>query len=237
MKRLKKQLEELGFGGETLEQKIQIFSRYRDLVLDWNTKVNLTAIKDPDEFELKHFMDSVSCCMFPEVRKAEKIIDVGTGAGFLGIPLAILFPEKEFVLLDSLNKRIKILQEISEELNLYNVRPIHGRAEDLARREEHREQYDLCVSRAVANLGVLAEYCLPFVKVGGWFGAYKTGNAEEEIRQSRQAIRILGGKLETETTYNPDGMDFGHKILWIKKENQTGKKFPRKAGTPQKEPL
>lgn len=237
MKQLEQALIEFGFGGEGLDKRLAQFSRYRELVLDWNTKVNLTAIKDPEEFERKHFVDSVSCCRFPSFFQANSVIDVGTGAGFPGIPLAILFPETEFVLLDSLNKRIKILVEICQELNLKNVTPVHGRAEDLARQTMHREQYDFCLSRAVANLAVLSEYCLPFVKVGGWFGAYKTGNAEEEIRRSRQALRLLGGALKTETKWFPGGVDLDHTILWIQKEQPIGKKFPRKAGTPQKEPL
>jgi len=216
---------------------IQQFETDRKLVLEWNKKVNLTAIREPEAFEIKHFVDSLLCCVYPAFQRGKRIIDIGTGAGFPGIPLAICFPQKEFVLVDSLNKRIKILNEIIEALGLSNVTAINGRAEDLARMEQHREQYDICLARAVANLTVLAEYCMPFVKVGGSFGAYKARNTEEEIHGSHRALQLLGGRLETKTTVPLDGVALEHEILWIIKTKPIPAKFPRKAGIPEKAPL
>jgi len=208
-----------------------------ELILEWNEKVNLTAITDKEEFIKKHYIDSVAVCAFSQMRKAHSIIDVGTGAGFPGIPLAILYPDKKFLLMDSLNKRIRIIEELSREIGLQNVTFRHGRAEELAQSRDHREHYDLCVSRAVANLAVLSEYCLPFVKVGGWFAAYKTGTIEEELNESRRAIELLGGKPEESSQLKIKGYDLDHRILFIKKVKKTMAKYPRKAGTPSKEPL
>ncbi|MDD3169700.1 MAG: 16S rRNA (guanine(527)-N(7))-methyltransferase RsmG, partial [Eubacteriales bacterium] len=182
-------------------------------------------------------VESVAICGTPQMNEADSIIDVGTGAGFPGIPLAILYPDKRFLLMDSLNKRIRIISEISQEIGLRNVSFRHGRAEELAQSAEFREQYDLCVSRAVANLAVLSEYCLPFVKVGGWFAAFKTGKIEEELRESQHAIVLLGGKLEENKSLYIKGYDLDHRILLIKKVKKTLAKYPRKAGTPAKEPL
>lgn len=231
---LRKTLEGMGISlGEDQEVR---FGRYRDLVLEWNEKVNLTAIKDPEEFERKHFADSVACAGHRGFQEADRIIDVGTGAGFLGIPLAILQPEKDFVLLDSLNKRVRILQEIVSSLELKNVHPIHGRAEDMGRSKDHREVYDLCVSRAVAHLSVLSEYCLPFVRVGGWFAAYKTFDSQEEIKQSQKAVSLLGGAFVEETGAGEEA-SLNHMIVWIKKKEICKSNYPRKAGIPGKEPL
>ena len=213
------------------------FERYMELILEWNEKVNLTSITDRDEFVKKHFVDSLVCCEFKQFQNAEKIIDVGTGAGFPGIPLAIIYPKKDFLLFDSTNKKIKIIEEIINELRIINVRLRHGRAEDLAHEKEHREQYDLCVSRAVANLAVLSEYCLPFVKVGGWFAAYKSYGAEDEIKDSIKAIDILGGQIEANKSFQMYGFDLNHNIVFINKVKKTLAKYPRKAGTPAKEPL
>jgi 16S rRNA (guanine527-N7)-methyltransferase len=235
MKYLKKAMTQLGikYDDETIEQ----FQTYRELVLSWNEKLNLTAIKDPEDFEIKHFVDSLLCCGYPAFNQAKKMIDVGTGAGFPGMPLAICFPQKEFVLVDSTNKKIKILNEIIETLNLSNVSTIHARAEDLAREKLHRERYDLCLSRAVANLALLSEYCLPFVKVNGHFAAYKALNSEEEIEASHKALQVLGGKLEARTTVAVDGVELNHQILWIKKSKATPANYPRKAGIPVKSPI
>lgn len=213
------------------------FQRYQELILDWNEKVNLTSITDPQDFVKKHYVDSAVLCSFEQLSQAKSIIDVGTGAGFPGIPLAILHPDKKFLLMDSLNKRIRIISEIAGEIGLKNVSFLHGRAEELAQKKEYRERFDLCVSRAVANLAVLSEYCLPFVTVGGWFTPYKTGSVDHELTESGRAIGLLGGQLIENKELRIKGYDLDHRILLIKKIKQTPAKYPRKAGTPAKEPL
>lgn len=235
MKYLESALDRMSISWDS--KKIEKFHFYRDRILEWNEKVNLTAIKDLKDFEIKHFVDSVACCTHAAFLQAGTVIDVGTGAGFPGVPLAILFPEKQIVLVDSLNKRIKILQEIVRDLGITNVIAIHARAEDLARSKEHRETYDLCVSRAVAELAVLAEYCLPLVRVGGWFAAYKTISAAQEIRIGQKAVCLLGGRLEEKIQSEEVPPETDHQILWIRKEKTTPAKYPRKSGTPTKEPL
>ena len=219
------------------EEKNAILEKYMEGILAWNEKVNLTNITDPAEFRIKHNADSLMCVDFPEFLEAETVIDVGTGGGFPGIPLAVYAPEKHFTLLDSLNKRLKIIDELAGELGIKNITLVHGRAEDTARAKEHREKYDLCVSRAVSNLATLSEYCLPFIKVGGYLLAYKGPGAEEEVKEASKALKILGGSLVDirETSMEEYGLD--HKILVIKKEKNTPKAYPRKAGTPLKEPL
>lgn len=223
----------LPFEGDRVEK----FRVYMERILEWNEKVNLTSITDREEFIKKHYIDSVAICSFPQMKEARSVIDVGTGAGFPGIPLAILYPEKDFLLMDSLNKRVKIIDEISGEIGLNNVKVRHGRAEELAKEKDYREQFDLCVSRAVANLAVLSEYCLPFVRIGGWFAPYKTGAAEAELNDSLRAITLLGGRLVENRQLNIKGYDLDHRILFIKKIAKTPAKYPRKAGTPAKEPL
>ena len=219
------------------EDMLRQFQRYMELILEWNDKVNLTSITQPEEFVKKHYVDSIAICAFTQMKEARSIIDVGTGAGFPGIPLAILYPEKKFLLMDSLNKRVKIIDELSREIGLQNVTFRHDRAEELAQNKNYREQFDLCVSRAVANLAVLSEYCLPFVKVNGWFAAYKTVAAEEELKESLRAMELLGGRLEDNKQLNIKGYDLDHRIILIKKVKKTLSKYPRKAGTPAKEPL
>lgn len=238
MERLKAVLHAMGIAcDETAEKQ---FITYMQGVLAWNEKVNMTAITDPNEFVTKHFIDSILCAEMKEVQSANSIIDIGTGGGFPGVPLAILYPEKKFTLVDSLKKRLKIIEELCAEADIHNVTVIHGRAEDLAKQKEHREQYDLCVSRAVANLTTLAEYCLPFVKKSGFFLAYKGSDAAAELAEAEHAISLLGGRLEK--TYEPRQeilpyFSLRHKILFIKKIKDTPSKYPRKAGVPSKEPL
>ena len=186
---------------------------------------------------MKHFVDSVTCYNLPEYQDAETVLDLGTGAGFPGVPLAILSPEKEFVLVDSLNKRLKIIDELCESIGITNVKTVHGRAEDLAKNKDHREKYHICVSRAVANLSTLSEYCLPFVRMGGYMMAYKGADASKEAEEAKKAIRILGGNLHKTVDTPIDASAEEHKILLIKKVANTPSKYPRKAGSPAKEPL
>lgn len=176
-------------------QKQQFYDFY-EMLVEWNKVMNLTGITEYEEVNEKHFVDSLSIVKAVDIEKVENIIDVGTGAGFPGIPLKIAFPHLNVVLLDSLNKRIKFLDAVIEKLGLENIRTIHGRAEDFAKQTEYREQFDLCVSRAVANLSTLSEYCLPYVKMNGMFIPYKSGEIDEEVTTSKKAIHILGGKLQ-----------------------------------------
>ena len=214
---------------------IEMFEQYRDGILEWNKKINITAITDREEFISKHFVDSVLSYNFREYIDADSIIDIGTGAGFPGIPLAIVSPDKKFVLADSLNKRLKVINELASKIGIDNIETVHGRAEELARNKKYREAFDLCISRAVANLAVLCEYCLPFIKVGGHLLAYKGPDAEEEVKMAEKAIKILGGKLIEIVSVDLDGYD--HNIVVIEKINKTPSKYPRKAGTPGKEPI
>ena len=217
--------------------KKSILESYMKGILDWNEKVNLTNITDPEEFRVKHLMDSLMCVDFPEYDAAKSIIDVGTGGGFPGIPLAVYSPEKHFTLLDSLNKRLKIIGELSSELGITNIDLLHARAEDAARDPKHREKYDLCVSRAVSNLSTLAEYCLPFIRKGGYLMAYKGPDCEAELKEASEALKILGGKAVEirDTSMAEYGLE--HKILVIEKVKNTPKAYPRQAGKPAKAPL
>ena len=235
MEALKEALQTMGI--ETEEALLKKFIGYMDGVLEWNEKVNLTTITDSEEFVIKHFIDSVICADYPEYADAERIIDVGTGAGFPGVPLAIISPEKKFFLMDSLNKRLRIIDELCMENNIKNVNTIHARAEELAKNKAHREKYDLCVSRAVANMAVLAEYCLPFIRTGGFLMAYKGPDAESEIAEASHALSLLGGHIEEVREGNLKEFGINHKVVVIKKIKNTPPKFPRKAGTPAKEPL
>ena len=213
-------------------------ARYAELLLEKNKVMNLTAITEREEVILKHFIDSLALAGYVKMwEKPYKIIDVGTGAGFPGIPLKIAFPNLQVTLFDYLNKRIKFLQDVIEALNLNEISAVHGRAEEVARDKAMREKYDFVVSRAVANMAVLSEYCIPFVKVGGYFIPYKTGTVEEEITQGKKAIQILGGKIEkVEKLMLPDS-DISRSFVFIRKEKQTPKAYPRKAGTASKQPL
>lgn len=219
---------------EEIENK---FILYRDLLKEWNQKINITSIEDNEEIYLKHFLDSVLLLNKENINECKKIIDVGTGGGFPGLPLKIINENYELTLLDSLRKRIDFLKETVHALKLRNVKLIHGRAEDFGQNADYREKYDICVSRAVAPLNVLSEYCIPFVKVGGYFAAYKSDNISEEITNSDTAIKKLGGKLLKVEELCLPGTNIVRKIVIIEKINQTNAKYPRKAGKPSKEPL
>lgn len=230
--------EELAnLGIELNEHQKEQFDQYYELLVEWNKVMNLTGITGYEEVNLKHFTDSLSIERVKDMHQVQSVIDIGTGAGFPGIPLKIVYPELEVVLLDSLNKRIKFLDEVIRTLGLEKIRTIHGRAEDFAKKKEYREQFDLCVSRAVANLSTLSEYCLPFVAVNGSFVSYKSGDSEEEIHQAKHAISLLGGKVKNVDKFQLPGTDMGRALVEIKKTKQTPGKYPRKAGLPAKEPL
>ncbi len=209
--------------------------RYMDLVLDRNQYINLTAITDPEDFIRLHYIDSLGALFLPEFGGAAKVIDVGTGAGFPGVPLAILKPDKEFTLLDSLNKRLRIVREFCEELDIGNVKILHGRAEDAGRDPGLRETFDFAVSRAVAGMPVLCEYCLPFVRECGYFLAYKGPDGEEECAASEKALKTLGGRLIRVEKGRIENLH--HTLCLIGKTGRTPAEFPRRAGIPAKAPI
>lgn len=220
------------------EQQMEQFYQYYEMLIDWNTKFNLTAITQMEEVVTKHFVDSVALkkAIVDIDKNLYSLIDVGTGAGFPGIPLKIVFPDLEITLLDSLNKRVKFLNEVICSLGLSSITAVHGRAEDLGHENVSRETYDICVSRAVANISTLSEYCIPFIKVGGYFISYKSGKVEDELKAGKKAIGKLGGQVEEVISFalpNADERTF----IKIKKINKTGKIYPRKAGLPSKEPI
>lgn len=219
------------------DKQIQQFEQYYNILVEWNKVMNLTAITEYEEVVEKHFLDSLTIVDAINMEKIDALIDVGTGAGFPGIPLKIAFPHLKVTLLDSLNKRIKFLNEVIDLLELDDIKTIHGRAEDYAKQAEYREQYDICVSRAVANLATLSEYCLPYVKVDGLFVPYKSGEIDEELKSSEKAVSILGGKVEEVVKFQLPGTDIGRSFVKIHKIKETKKKYPRKAGMPTKEPL
>ena len=232
---LEQKLGELGI--EQDQNQLERFHKFYQLLIEWNKVMNLTGITEYEDVVEKHFVDSLSIIKAIDLSGIHTVIDVGTGAGFPGIPLKIAFPHLRVVLLDSLNKRIKFLDEVISQLGLTEIRTIHGRAEEYARKEEYREQFDLCVSRAVANLSTLSEYCLPYIQVGGIFVPYKSGEIDDEVEQSKKAVRILGGNIKDIMKFELPGTDIHRSFVLIHKEQHTQKKYPRKAGIPAKEPL
>ncbi|MBQ9155944.1 MAG: 16S rRNA (guanine(527)-N(7))-methyltransferase RsmG [Eubacterium sp.] len=219
------------------KRKLQQFEDFYHMLIEKNKVMNLTAITEEDEVIDKHFMDSLTCARVMDMKQVTNIIDVGTGAGFPGIPLKIMYPEIEFVLIDSLNKRIKFLEEVIDVLKLDHIRVIHGRAEDLARDKELRGSFDLCVSRAVANLSTLSEYCIPFIKVNGFFVSYKAGKGLEEVETADSCMKALGSKIIHIDKFELDNQQGDRVLIKIKKCKGTPKQYPRKAGIPSKNPL
>ena len=232
---LEKGCEELGI---TLNdtQKTQFIQFYEYLV-EKNKVMNLTGITEFDEVLVKHFLDSLCCVKAVDMGKIKTVMDIGTGAGFPGVPLKIAFPEVEACLLDSLNKRVRFLEETFALLGLEGISAIHGRAEEYAKNKAYREKYDLCVSRAVSNLATLSEYCLPYVKTGGTFISYKSGTVQEEAEEAEKAINILGGQVKDITYFKLPDSEIDRSLVIINKKKSTPGKYPRKAGTPLKEPL
>ena len=225
------------FGIKLSDHQLEQFETYYEMLVEKNKVMNLTAITEKNEVIDKHFADSLALIKSGVSLTGQKILDIGTGAGFPGIPLKIAFPELEIVLLDSLNKRIKFLNEVIEALGLEKITAIHGRAEDFAKQKEYREQFDYVVSRAVANLTVLSEYCLPYVKIGGTFISYKSGTVQEEAEEAEKAINILGGQVKDITYFKLPDSEIDRSLVIINKKKSTPGKYPRKAGTPLKEPL
>lgn len=220
------------------DTQLEQLDKYYELLVEWNSFMNLTGITDYEEVMLKHYLDSLVLKLpITGDNLKLKLIDVGTGAGFPGLPLKIAYPDTEVVLFDSLNKRIKFLDEVISQLSLKGVTTIHGRAEDGGRNPKLREQFDVSVSRAVADLAVLSEYNLPFVKVGGYFVAYKSGDIDAEVEKAKKAVSILGGVIEKVDKFTLPDTDIERSLVYIKKVKNTGKKYPRKAGLPSREPL
>lgn len=224
---------EIPFSSEQQEQ----FVTYYKMLVEKNKVMNLTAITEFDEVLDKHFLDSIALAQYVDLTKSISLIDLGTGAGFPGMPLKIMFPNLKVTLADSLNKRIVFLDEVIGELGLTDIQTVHARAEDLAHNSDYRERYDYCVSRAVANLSSLSEYCLPFVRIGGTFISYKSGEIEEELAAAKKAIFLLGGQFDQVIPFQLEGTDLNRSFVLINKNKKTAKTYPRKSGMPTKKPL
>ena len=232
---LKKSLEKIGI--EITDEQKEQFDIYHKLLEEWNKVMNLTGITEFQEVLIKHFLDSLACVKAVDMSRIKRIMDIGTGAGFPGVPLKIAFPHLEACLLDSLKKRVNFLEETFQMLKLENITAIHGRAEEYAKNKQYRETYDLCVSRAVSNLATLSEYCLPYVKTGGYFISYKSGTVQEEVEQAQKAVKILGGKIQDVVYFQLPDSEIQRSLVVIEKIKATPGRYPRKAGTPLKEPL
>ena len=233
--KLKKKAENIGIALNELQ--LQQFQDFYELLIEKNKVMNLTSITEEDEVIDKHFIDSLTCNRVIDMNQVKSVIDIGTGAGFPGIPLKIVYPDIDFVVLDSLNKRVRFLNEAIELLHLKKIQAVHGRAEDLARKPEFRGKFDLCVSRAVANLNTLSEYCIPFVRVNGFFISYKAQKGLEEIHESDHCMKELGSKIMQVDEFKLTDIDSNRVLIKIKKCKGTSKLYPRKAGIPSKNPL
>ena len=232
---LKNKLNQLSI--EYSESQIEKLLKYYEMLIEKNNVMNLTAITEFDEVVEKHFIDSLSIVRVIDMEKVHSIIDIGTGAGFPGIPVKIMFPHVKVTLVDSLNKRVNFLNEVIENLELSDIEAYHGRAEDYGRDKKFREKYDVCVSRAVANLASLSEYCMPFVKPDGYFISYKAGECEDEIDNSKNAINILSGKIEKVEKFSLPDSEISRSFIKIKKIKNLSNKYPRKSGIPSRNPL
>ena len=225
------------YGLNLIEDQISAFNKYYELLYEWNKKINLTAITEPKDVAIKHMVDSLSCFKADLFKENTSLIDVGTGAGFPGLPLKIFYPSLKLTLLDSLNKRVKFLQLVVDELGLKDVEVIHARSEEAARNKKYREKFDLATARAVARLPIICEYCLPFVKEGGTFIALKGRQYEEEATQAQKAIKVLGGEISDIMPVKLPEIDDKRAVIYIKKVKSTPKTYPRKAGTPERNPI
>lgn len=227
--------KELGITLDEIQKKQ--FTDFYEYLVEKNKVMNLTGITEFQEVLIKHFLDSLACVKAVDMSRIKRIMDIGTGAGFPGVPLKIAFPHLEACLLDSLKKRVNFLEETFQLLKLENITAIHGRAEEYAKNKQYRETYDLCVSRAVSNLATLSEYCLPYVKTGGYFISYKSGTVQEEVEQAQKAVKILGGKIQDIVYFQLPDSEIQRSLVVIEKIKATPGRYPRKAGTPLKEPL